>query len=103
MRLAIILTAAALVAAPAIAQRVVPAPDTLPDQAPPPEGFYKDIPNMYDLLARPVPLGNLTLVNGRRICPATPTDLTDEQRKTLLPCRTEKFVSPLVPQPRRKE
>jgi hypothetical protein len=99
MRFAIILAAAALLAAPAVAQRVLPAPNAPPaDQAPPPEGFYKDIPNMYDLLARPVPLGSLTLVNSRRICPANLTD-----KEILAACRTERFVSPPVPQPQRKQ
>jgi len=83
MRFAIILAAAALLAAPAVAQRAVPAP-VVPraDQAPPPEGFYKDIPDLYDLLARPVPLGSIMMVNGQRTlpkCPA-PAELTDADK-----------------------
>jgi hypothetical protein len=103
MRLAIILAAAAFVAAPAVAQRIVPAPVEPAVKDAPPEGFYKDIPNMYDLLARPQALSSITLINGRRVCPAIPTDLTDKQRKALAPCRTERVVGPLTPPAQRNE
>jgi hypothetical protein len=91
MRFAIILAAAALLAAPAFAQRAVPA-DVMPDQPAPPEGFYKNIPNMYDLLARPVPLGELTLVGERKLtntlraCAYLPENPTDRERAEQKAC-----------------
>jgi hypothetical protein len=109
MRFAILLAAAVCLAAPAFAQRVIPAPVVPPtDQAPPPEGFYKDIPNMYDLLARPEALSNFSMardlrpLEGRRICPAVP-GLTDAQRKTRPSCRTEKSGDSLKPPAQRKQ
>ena len=82
MRFAITLAAAAFLVAPAFAQRVVPAPTAPADQSPPPEGFYKDIPNMYDLLARPMAMDNMMLVNGQRTMPECPraSALTDEHK-----------------------
>jgi hypothetical protein len=55
-------------AAPAFAQT----PQAPAKDAPPPEGFYRDIPNLYDLLARPEVVGSITMIDGRRIVPTCP-------------------------------
>lgn len=84
MRLLFAFAAAALLAAPAIAQRVVPAPPPTP-AAPPPEGFYKDIPNAYDLLER------LEVVRGptpvTKSCSLRPGQSTDAERKAYEECK----------------
>jgi hypothetical protein len=113
MRFVIVLAAAALLAAPAFAQRVVPAPVVPPaDQTPPPEGFYKDIPNMYDLLARPQVLSNfsrareLRLLNGFRLCAYLPENPTDKERAAQRACSApavNEFLRSLPPLQRPKE
>jgi hypothetical protein len=113
MRFVIVLAAAALLAAPAFAQRVVPAPVVPPaDQAPPPEGYYKDIPNMYDLLARPQALDNfslareLRLLNGLRRCAYLPENATDRERVAQRDCSApsiNEFIRSLPAPTRPKE
>ena len=78
MRLAALVTVL-LVCAPAFAQ----APPKGPAKdAPPPEGFYRGIPNAYDLLARPVVTGSITMINGRRIVPDCPllSEMSDKDK-----------------------
>jgi hypothetical protein len=100
MRLAIVLAAAALLAAPALAQEA--------SKAPPPEGFYKNIPNAYDLLLRPQVMNDfiqareLQLMEGRRICPDLPANPTDKERIVQDDCASvappvSEFVTSIAP------
>jgi hypothetical protein len=71
MRFAALVTVL-LMSAPAFAQT----PQTPAKDAPPPEGFYRDVPNAYDLLLRPQAYNPLTMINGRRILPECPKSST---------------------------
>jgi hypothetical protein len=77
MRLPVI-ALATLLAAPAFAQEV-----RLP-QAPPPEGFYRNINGVYDLLARPYAFSEIQMVKARRL-------------PQLLEQRTQPLATPLPP------
>jgi hypothetical protein len=93
MRFAILSAAAVLLAAPAFAQEAPKAP-VLPA---PPEGFYNDIPGAYDLLLRMPDNSNITLVNGRRICPALRANPTDKDLRAQRACRTTESIGAPAP------
>jgi hypothetical protein len=77
MRFAALVTVV-LAAAPAFAQT----PQAPAKDAPPPEGFYRDVPNAYDLLLRMQAYNNAALISGRRIMPECPKAfvLTDAEK-----------------------
>jgi hypothetical protein len=77
MRFAALVTVL-LVAAPAFAQT----PKAAAKDDPPPEGFYRDIPNAYDLLARLETAQPVTLIFGQRILPKCPafSEMTDAEK-----------------------
>ena len=88
MRLAAVFILA-LAAAPAFAQQApqrdidpefaVPAPGQLGRETPPPEGFYRDIPNAYDLLLRPRALADLSRIQD--VCSPPSPELKDDEAK----------------------
>lgn len=81
MRIAV-LALALFAAAPAFAQTPPRAPQPPAKNEPPPEGFYRDVPNLYDLLARPEVVGSITMIDGKRILPKCPllSEMSDEDK-----------------------